>query len=105
VRERDEVRCRIIAIDAARLFFASRRELYAELDFTWPRRLFALQVNNLTLGWQSVRRSNRLRAENSAEIHPIRRLALFPGMNADEATKLRQVRLERRESGAVTTPQ
>jgi len=26
-------------------------------------------------------------------------------MNADEATKLRQVRLERRESGALTTPQ
>ena len=25
---------------------------------------------------------------------------LAPGMNADEATKLRQVRLERRESGA-----
>ncbi len=30
---------------------------------------------------------------------------LAPGMNADEATKLRQVRLERRESGALTTPQ
>src|SRR2546428_12654329 len=29
---------------------------------------------------------------------------LAPGMNADEATKLRQVRLERRESGALTTP-
>ena len=28
---------------------------------------------------------------------------LAPGMNADEATKLRQVRLERRESGALTT--
>src|SRR5438132_3917399 len=30
---------------------------------------------------------------------------LAPGMNADEATKLRQVRLEHRESGALTTPQ
>jgi hypothetical protein len=30
---------------------------------------------------------------------------LVPGMNADEATKLRQVRLERGESGALTTPQ
>jgi hypothetical protein len=29
---------------------------------------------------------------------------LAPGMNAAEATKLRQVRLERRESGALTTP-
>ena len=29
---------------------------------------------------------------------------LAPGMNADEATKLRQVRLERRELGALTTP-
>jgi hypothetical protein len=30
---------------------------------------------------------------------------LAAGMNADEATKLRQVRLERGESGALTTPQ
>ncbi len=30
---------------------------------------------------------------------------LAPGMNADEATSLRQARLERRESGALTTPQ
>jgi hypothetical protein len=29
---------------------------------------------------------------------------LAPGMNAEDATKLRQVRLERRESGALTTP-
>jgi len=30
----------------------------------------AMRVNNLTLGWQSApSRSNRLRAENSAELH------------------------------------
>ncbi len=37
--------------------------------------------------------------------HFLEETDLAPGMNADEATKLRQVRLEHRESGALTTPQ
>jgi len=65
----------------------------------------------LWLSWTPTLRQNTLwGTTNSASAKRIRyngwryfleETDLAPGMNADEATKLRQVRLERRESGAL----